>query len=103
MYTGPIGAVLAIQVADCAPVALWSPEGVLGAAHAGWRGLADGVLPATAEAMRLVERERTSRKVRAAGILQQFEVEMGLAKPVAAPQSTSAPSVGGRVGEKQGS
>ena len=33
----------------------------------------------------------------------QFEVEMGLAKPVAAPQSTAAPSVGGRVGEKQGS
>ena len=50
-----------------------------------------------------IERERTSRKVRAAGILNQFEVEMGLAKPVAAPQSTAAPSVGGRVGEKQGS
>jgi copper oxidase (laccase) domain-containing protein len=31
---------------------MWSPEGVVGAAHAGWRGLADGVLPATAEAMR---------------------------------------------------
>ena len=50
-----------------------------------------------------IERERTSRKIRAAGILQQFEVEMGLAKPVAAPQTTAAPSVGGRVGEKQGS
>ena len=50
-----------------------------------------------------IERERTSRKVKAAGILSQFEVEMGLAKPVAAPESTGAPSVGGRVGEKQGS
>ena len=50
-----------------------------------------------------IEYERTSRRVKAAGILQQFEVEMGLAKPVAAPESTSAPSVGGRVGEKQGS
>jgi phage shock protein A len=50
-----------------------------------------------------IEHERTSRKVKAAGILHEFEVEMGLAKPVAAPQSTSAPSVGGRVGEKQGS
>jgi hypothetical protein len=50
-----------------------------------------------------IERERTSRKIRAAGILQQFEAEMGLVKPVAAPQSTAAPSVGGRVGEKQGS
>jgi hypothetical protein len=50
-----------------------------------------------------IQRERTSRRVKAAGILHEFEVEMGLAKPVAAPQSTSAPSVGGRVGEKQGS
>jgi phage shock protein A len=50
-----------------------------------------------------IERERTSRKVRAAGILHQFETEMGLVKPVAAPQSTAAPTVGGRVGEKQGS
>jgi phage shock protein A len=50
-----------------------------------------------------IEHERTSRKVKAAGILPEFEVEMGLAKPVAASQSTSAPSVGGRVGEKQGS
>ncbi len=45
-------AVLSILTADCAPVAFVSPEGVLGAAHAGWRGLADGVLAATATAMR---------------------------------------------------
>ena len=50
-----------------------------------------------------IERERTSRKVKAAGILHQFEVEMGLAKPTAVADSTAAPSVGGRVGEKQGS
>ena len=50
-----------------------------------------------------IERERTSRKVKAAGILQQFEVEMGISQPTAAPEATKAPSVGGRVGEKQGS
>jgi phage shock protein A len=50
-----------------------------------------------------IERERTSRKIKAAGILQQFEVEMGISKPTAAPEATKAPSVGGRVGEKQGS
>jgi YfiH family protein len=38
---------LAILVADCAPVALVSPEGVLGVAHAGWRGLVGGVLENT--------------------------------------------------------
>jgi len=42
---------IAVHTADCAPVALWSPEGVLGVAHAGWRGLADGVIEATVAAM----------------------------------------------------
>lgn len=39
------GAVLAILTADCAPVALVGP-GVVGAVHAGWRGLAAGVVEA---------------------------------------------------------
>ena len=50
-----------------------------------------------------IERERVARNVKAAGILQQFEVEMGISQPTAAPEATKAPSVGGRVGEKQGS
>lgn len=44
--------VLGIQVADCLPVAFASADGqVIAAAHAGWRGLAAGVLPATVQAM----------------------------------------------------
>lgn len=50
--TAATGAVLGIWVGDCAPVALVSTEGVVGAAHAGWRGLGAGVLPATVAAMR---------------------------------------------------
>lgn len=46
------GAVLAVFTADCAPVALWSAEGVRGVAHAGWRGLAEGVVEATVAEMR---------------------------------------------------
>jgi YfiH family protein len=45
-------AALAVFTADCAPVALSSPEGVVGVAHAGWRGLMAGVVEATIEAMR---------------------------------------------------
>jgi copper oxidase (laccase) domain-containing protein len=33
-----------ILTADCAPVALGSPEGIHGAVHAGWRGLEAGVI-----------------------------------------------------------
>jgi len=46
------GAVLSVQVADCVPVAILSDEGVIGVAHAGWKGLAAGVLASTVNAMR---------------------------------------------------
>lgn len=46
------GRVLAILTADCLPVVFAADDGsVLGAAHAGWRGLAAGVLEATVAAM----------------------------------------------------
>lgn len=46
------GTVLAILTADCLPVVLASADGaVVAAAHAGWRGLAAGVLEATVMAM----------------------------------------------------
>jgi YfiH family protein len=51
LVTAAPGVPLAILVADCAPVALVSPEGVIGIAHAGWRGLAGGVLEATLRQM----------------------------------------------------
>ena len=48
---------LAILVADCMPVLLTSDDGlVLAAAHAGWRGLAAGVLEATVVAMNVEPR-----------------------------------------------
>jgi len=56
--TSAPGAVLAVQTADCAPVLLWgdgpgpSSGPVIGAAHAGWKGLYDGVIEATVGAMR---------------------------------------------------
>ncbi|HYG04833.1 MAG TPA: peptidoglycan editing factor PgeF [Stenotrophomonas sp.] len=47
------GVVLAILTADCLPVVLAADDGSeVGAAHAGWRGLADGVLERTVAAMR---------------------------------------------------
>lgn len=46
------GAALATFTADCAPVALLSEEGPIGAVHAGWRGLAAGIVPAAVDAVR---------------------------------------------------
>ena len=52
---------------------------------------------------RAIERERTARKLKAAGILQQFEAEMGISAPPTATGTDVTPSVGGRVREKPGS
>lgn len=43
---------LAVLTADCAPLALASPEGGFAAVHAGWRGLAAGVVEAAVAALR---------------------------------------------------
>ncbi|MCA0243277.1 MAG: peptidoglycan editing factor PgeF [Proteobacteria bacterium] len=46
------GLACAVFAADCLPVLLSSDDGrIVGAAHAGWRGLAAGVLQATVQAM----------------------------------------------------
>ena len=48
------GTVCAVMVADCLPVLLSDRSGtVVGAAHAGWRGLAAGVIENTVNAMRV--------------------------------------------------
>lgn len=46
------GIALAVVSADCGTVAFSSPEGVVGVAHCGWRGLVSGVIEAAVAAMR---------------------------------------------------
>ncbi|WP_281968689.1 peptidoglycan editing factor PgeF [Roseovarius nanhaiticus] len=52
LVTRTPGLAISILTADCQPVLFADAEaGVIGAAHAGWRGALDGVLEATVEAM----------------------------------------------------
>jgi polyphenol oxidase len=54
------GQVCAIQVADCIPVLLAALDGsAVGAAHAGWRGLASGVLAGAVRALGAVSGEHS--------------------------------------------
>lgn len=47
-----VGTVCAVQIADCLPILLCERHGaVVGAAHAGWKGLAAGVIDNTVAAM----------------------------------------------------
>ncbi|HEX6311339.1 MAG TPA: polyphenol oxidase family protein [Acidimicrobiia bacterium] len=54
VVTARPGTPLVVLTADCAPVALVS-AGALGAVHAGWRGLAAGVVEAAAAALRRLD------------------------------------------------
>ena len=60
MVTKMPGLALAITTADCGPVLFADPEGgVIGAAHAGWRGAVTGILESTVEAMERLGAERS--------------------------------------------
>jgi len=52
LWTDVPGLPLAVRVADCAAVAVADPDrGLVGLAHAGWRGAAAGVVPSLVRAM----------------------------------------------------
>ncbi|WP_232343209.1 peptidoglycan editing factor PgeF [Novosphingopyxis sp. YJ-S2-01] len=80
MVTATPGLLLGILTADCAPVLLADEEaGVVGAAHAGWKGALAGVTDATIEAMEALGADR-SRIAAAIGpcIAQaSYEVDAG--------------------------
>lgn len=59
MVTNTPGVALGILTADCQPVLFADPQaGVIGAAHAGWRGALDGVLEATLDSMETLGAQR---------------------------------------------
>ena len=64
MVTDRPGIALGIVTADCAPVLFADPgAGVVGAAHAGWRGAVAGVLEATLAAMAELGARRVSAAI----------------------------------------
>jgi purine-nucleoside/S-methyl-5'-thioadenosine phosphorylase / adenosine deaminase len=72
------GLAVAVTTADCGPILLADPAaGVIGAAHAGWRGAFSGVAEATIAAMEACGADR-SRMVAALGpMIRQPNYEVG--------------------------
>lgn len=74
---------LGILTADCAPVLLADPEaGVVGAAHAGWKGALAGVTDATVAAMARLgaRRERIAAAIGPAIARASYEVDDGFVR-----------------------
>jgi YfiH family protein len=69
---------LSVLSADCQPVLFADIEnGVIGAAHAGWRGAMDGVLENTVEAMLALGAERASISAVIGPSISQRAYEVG--------------------------
>lgn len=105
MVTATPGLALGILTADCAPVLLADREaGVIGAAHAGWKGALAGVLPATVEAMVALGAER-GRIIAAIGpciARASYEVDDGfLMRLLTADPENERFFVPGRAGHHQ--
>lgn len=74
------GVVLGIVTADCGPILFADrPAGVVGAAHAGWRGAVDGVLENTVAAMEALGAARANIAVVLGPTIAQASYEVDLA------------------------
>lgn len=78
LVTATPGLLLAVLTADCQPVLFADAEaGVIGAAHAGWRGAVDGVLEATVDAMEALGAERSRIAAVIGPTISQAAYEVG--------------------------
>ncbi len=78
MVTALPGVALSVLTADCQPVLLADAEaGVIGAAHAGWKGAMAGVLEATVDAMEALGASRAAIRAVIGPTISQRAYEVG--------------------------
>ncbi len=93
LVTDRPGLLLGVLTADCAPVLFHDPEaGVIGAAHAGWKGAIGGVTDRTVEAMEALgaDRKRISAVVGPCIAQKSYEVDAGFEARFAADDAACA-------------
>jgi polyphenol oxidase len=73
------GILLGILTADCTPILFLDPgSGVIGAAHAGWRGALSGIIEATVSAMERIGGERSRIKAAVGPVIARSAYEVDL-------------------------
>lgn len=78
LVTATPGILLGVLTADCQPVLFCDAKaGVIGAAHAGWRGAVDGVLEATVDAMETLGASRADIVAVIGPTISQAAYEVG--------------------------
>jgi YfiH family protein len=78
LVTATPGVLLSVLTADCQPVLFHDAKaGVIGAAHAGWRGAVDGVLEATLDAMESLGARRSAIHAVIGPTISQAAYEVG--------------------------
>ena len=78
LVTATRGIALSVLSADCQPVLFADADaGVIGAAHAGWRGTLDGVLPTTVDAMEALGAKRENITAVIGPCISQRAYEVG--------------------------
>ncbi len=92
MVTDRPGLALGVITADCAPVLFADrARGIVGAAHAGWRGAAGGILEATVAAMRRLGAEGIAAAVGPCIAQESYEVGPELRDAVVAAGTVHDP------------
>ena len=72
------GLAIGVTTADCGPILLADPAaGVIGAAHAGWRGALTGIVEATVAAMEQLGAERSRIHAALGPMIRQRNYEVG--------------------------
>lgn len=78
LVTRTPGLALSVLTADCQPVLFADAEnGVIGAAHAGWKGALDGILEATLDAMESLGANRATTRAAIGPAISQRAYEVG--------------------------
>ena len=96
VVTATPGVALGVSTADCVPVLFADPgAGVIGAAHAGWRGALSGIVAATVDAMIALGAERARISAGIGPAIQQQSYEVGA--ELRANSSPTMPTTGGSL------